>query len=388
MKIAQFLYTKNKGWQGEFPDEPMSPNLVLVFGNQTRCNTDVIAQWLQENYPNVPVMGCSTAGEIFNTEVYDDSFSITAIEFEHAQTQLEQVDFKSTSDSKEVGVSLAKKFKQKDLRWLFVLSDGLNINGTQLVAGINSVLPKEVIVTGGLAGDGTHFEQTTLCLNQHCGDHRVIALGVYGEHLQVGYGSLGGWDPFGPDRKITKSNANVLYELDGQSALELYKTYLGEYAKDLPASGLLFPLKVTNSAGLSVVRTLLSIDESDGGMHFAGDVPEGDFARLMKANFDRLVDGASGAAEQTQKTSCTSNTELAILISCVGRKMVLEQRIEEEVESVREVLGNEPILTGFYSYGEICPILDSVGCNLHNQTMTITTLSEILPDQPIKKGEL
>ena len=111
-------------------------------------------------------------------------------------------------------------------------------------------------------------------------------------------------------------------------------------------------------------------------MTFAGDVPEGHYARLMKANFDRLVDGSTGAAKISLETLGSSPPELAILISCVGRKMVLRQRIEEEVEGVREVLGPSPVLAGFYSYGEIAPPSRCARCELHNQTMTITTLSE------------
>jgi hypothetical protein len=60
----------------------------------------------------------------------------------------------------------------------------------------------------------------------------------------------------------------------------------------------------------------------------------------------------------------------------VGRRLVLRQRIEEEVEAVREVLGGAPVMTGFYSYGEISPLNPSARCALHNQTMTVTTLTE------------
>ncbi|RJQ51925.1 MAG: hypothetical protein C4530_19405, partial [Desulfobacteraceae bacterium] len=188
---------------------------------------------------------------------------------------------------------------------------------------------------------------------------------------------LGGWDPFGPERLVTRSKGNVLYELDGQSALELYKRYLGEHAKELPASGLLFPLNMrTAESDSGVVRTILAVDEADQSMTFAGDVPEGAHVRLMKANFDHLVDGAIGAAQTSYEAIGSRSPELAILISCVGRKFILKQRVEEEVEGVQEVLGADTVLTGFYSYGEICPSAPRANCELHNQTMTITTFAE------------
>jgi len=193
----------------------------------------------------------------------------------------------------------------------------------------------------------------------------------------VGFGSLGGWDAFGPERLITRSKENVLYELDGRSALDLYKNYLGDHARNLPSSALLFPLSVrAREKDAPVVRTVLAIDETDQSMTFAGDVPVGAYARFMKANFDRLIDGALGAARSSHQALGEGTAELAVLISCVGRKLVLKQRIEEEVEAVREVLGPDTVLTGFYSYGELSPFTPDARCELHNQTMTITTLSE------------
>lgn len=175
---------------------------------------------------------------------------------------------------------------------------------------------------------------------------------------------------------MTRSRGNVLFELDGQPALALYKSYLGEHARDLPGSALLFPLLLEDAGGgAGLVRAVLGVDEAAGSLTFAGDVPEGTSARLMKANFDRLVDGACGAATASLHGLDGAAAELALLISCVGRKLVLRQRVEEEIEAVREVLP-QAVLAGFYSYGELCPQGSVGSCELHNQTMTITTLGE------------
>jgi hypothetical protein len=245
------------------------------------------------------------------------------------------------------------------------------------VRGLTHHLPAGVTVTGGLSADGDRFQETFVFYDGQPQRDAVAAIGLYGHHLKVGYGSLGGWDPFGPERLITHSRGNILYELDGRSALALYKQYLGDYASGLPATGLLFPLSLRAEEGESgVVRTILGIDEEAQSLIFAGDVPEGTYARLMKANFDRLIDGAVGAARTTYEAIGSAEPDLALLISCVGRKLVLKQRVEEEVEGVREVLGSRPVFTGFYSYGEISPFTPSARCELHNQTMTITTFAE------------
>jgi hypothetical protein len=302
------------------------------------------------------------------------------VRFARTRVKLARALINGPEASRDAGVGLGRQLAHDGLNHVLVFSDGLNVNGTALVAGLTEALPAHVAVTGGLSGDGTDFERTLVIAGAPPADHAIAAIGFYGDALRVGYGSLGGWDPFGPDRRITRSKGNVLYELDGQSGLALYKHYLGEHAAGLPATGLLFPLELHEQPGgrdQGLVRTLLSVNEGDQSMTFAGDMPEGVYARLMKANFDRLIEGASGAARATRAPLGDAGAQLAVLISCVGRKLVLQQRVEEEIESVRDVLGPNAVLTGFYSYGEISPSAPAGKCELHNQTMTITTFAEV-----------
>jgi hypothetical protein len=378
MKTEQTRWLGQHGWS---PDRPgrlgADADIVLLFGSGKILSDPARLDEVSASYPRAHLLGCSTAGEICGTEVTDDSLVCTAISFEHTRVAVAQVSARDTGGSFEAGASLARSLDPRSLVHAFVLSDGLSVNGSQLVAGLSSQLPADVTVTGGLSADGARFEETFVLCDGVPTRDAVTLLGLYGDRLRVGYASLGGWDPFGPERVITRSEGNVLYELDGQSALGLYKRYLGDLAAGLPATGLRFPLSVRTQEGdAGVVRTVLSIDERDQSMTFAGDLPHGAYARLMKANFDRLIDGAAGAARTSAEAVHGSTPDLAILISCVGRKMVLGQRIEEEVESVREIMGEATVLAGFYSYGEVSPFTPNARCELHNQTMTITTLAE------------
>ncbi len=272
---------------------------------------------------------------------------------------------------------LAQLLDPENLTHVMVLSDGLAVNGSELVRGLVQYLPEHVTVTGGLAGDGDRFGETLTFWDSMPEKDTAAVLGLYGNRLKVGYGSMGGWDPFGPERLVTRSDGNVLYELDGNSALALYKKYLGEYASELPVTGLYFPLSVRTATGETRgVRSILAVCEEDQSLRFAGDIPQGAYVRLMKANIDRLIDGAVGAAETCYRDVGSISPELAVLISCVARKRVLRQQVEEEVESVHNILGDRTTLTGFYSYGEISPLTPGGKCELHNQTMTITTFSE------------
>jgi hypothetical protein len=378
MKVEQRIWTEANGWKPDSAsDLANSAQLVLMFGASQVLTDKKHYPKVKETYPSAHILGCSTAGEIYGTEVLDDSLVTTAIYFEHTQIKTAHASLSETKNSLQAGEHLAKSLESAELVHVFVISDGIVVNGSDLVAGMVKHLPSGVAITGGLSGDGSRFERTFVCLDGQPEQGKIAAVGFYGDRLKVGYGSLGGWDPFGPERLVTLSRGNVLYELDGYSALDLYKRYLGESAQDLPASALLFPLSLRTREGeTGVVRTILGIDEKEQSMTFAGDVPEESYVRLMKANFDRLIDGATGAAKISYQAIGSSSPDLAILISCVGRKLVLKQRIEEEVEGVRDILGDRTVLTGFYSYGEISPFTPSAKCELHNQTMTITTFSE------------
>jgi len=378
MKLEQRRWSEQGGWDA--PDGVelgRDAQLVLVFGSRESLMKKRSLDDVRGRYPRAHLFGCSTAGEIRGTQVTDDSLVATAIRFERTRIAGARASIEESGDSRRAGENLARLLSPDGLVHVFVLSDGVRVNGSELVRGLTENLPPNVTVTGGLSGDGTHFKETAVLWDGVPEQGTIAAMGFYGDHLKVGYASLGGWDPFGPERVVTRSKGNVLFELDGRSSLALYKEYLGEHAGGLPATGLLFPLCIRTTAGeTGVVRTILAVCEEEQSMTFAGDVPEGSYARLMKANFDRLVDGAVGAAVNSSRGISPHGAELAVLISCVGRKLILKQRVEEEVEGVREVLGDATVLTGFYSYGEISPFTPRARCELHNQTMTITTFAE------------
>jgi hypothetical protein len=363
----------------EIPDLalPVEADWLLVFGSRELLQDPALFPMLRQKYPAALITGCSTAGEIYGTEVLDGRIVLTAVRFAASTLRMVAARHDGAADSREVGRALLDQLPAAELRHVLVLADGLCFNGSELVRGLREALPAGVNVTGGLAGDGPDFHATVVLADAPAAQNVVAAIGFHGQRLRVGYGSVGGWDAFGPARLITRAQDNVLYDLDGESALGLYKTYLGQQADRLPASALLFPLALhLPDADTYVVRTILSIDEARQSMTFAGDLPVGASVRLMKANVNRLVDGAIAAAEDNLLQLGGRAPELAILISCIGRKLVLRQRIEEETEGVAEVLGHATRLAGFYSYGEIAPHSALTRCELHNQTMTVTTFSE------------
>jgi hypothetical protein len=373
MKIDTLTYTVEDGFSSVLPNISAPQLLVLIFGHSGFLENPQPFDALAAKYPQATVMGCSSAGEILNNSIHDDSLVISLVQFESTTLRMTHVNIHDPLESRNIGRLLADRLAGDGLKSIFVLSDGLNVNGSELAQGFNDVVPKSTTVTGGLAGDGDRFAKTWVLQNGKPVSGVVAALGLYG-NVHVGHGSRGGWKPFGPAREVTRAEHNVLYELAGKPALALYKTYLGDMAQGLPATGLRFPLALSQPGETKeLVRTILAVDEATQSLTFAGDIPVGAYAQLMRANLEQLVEGAEDAA--LMSSTDTDKEVLCIAISCVGRRMVMGADAEEEVEAVLDNLPENTTQIGFYSYGEISPFSTGT-CDLHNQTMTLTTIHE------------
>jgi hypothetical protein len=377
MKVGQVTVRNAQATASDFESlTALAPQLVLAFG--AVANLRGSADALALAFPQAHRVGCSTAGEISKSGVEDGTLVVTAMHFDHSAVVQFSTVLSDMDDSFAAGKRLASGLPVDGLRAVLIFGQGVKINGSAVLSGMTEVIGTAIPITGGLAGDGGAFAQTWVLDDQGVSDDRLCCVGLYGETLEFSHGSFGGWSPFGPARKVTRSDNNVLYELDGESALEVYKNYLGEHSKGLPASGLLFPFAMLGEdhSEVGLIRTILGVDEAAGSLTLAGDIDPNGYLKLMHASTDALVDGAEAAAEAAKAMQDSDGQGLALLVSCVGRKLVMGGRVEEEVEAVGDVFGKGATLTGFYSYGEMSPFTRAVECKLHNQTMTITYIGE------------
>lgn len=376
MKTVTARWSTSQGWPDSLGSLDSPSTLVLAFGGSDCLTSPRAIEELKAAFPKGHVLGCSTSGQIRGESVQDEGVDAIVMRFEHASLRVHTSPVKAASDSFQAGQAIGRALSAENLRGVFVLSDGLHANGTQLCNGLASALPSGTSTTGGLAGDGSRFEHTWVACDGPPAEHLVAAVGLYGdESVALWHGCQGGWDTFGPERKVTKSADNVLFELDGEPALQIYERYLGDHAAHLPASALLFPLSVKRPGyAAAVVRTVLGVSKENGSMTFAGDIPQGSMVQLMRADFDRLIDGASQAAGMIPLPASVSAA--CVPISCVGRRLILKHRTEEELEEIAAKLGPGVPQVGFYSYGEICPS-SGPACELHNQTITLTVFAEV-----------
>ncbi|HEX5622905.1 MAG TPA: FIST N-terminal domain-containing protein [Sulfuricurvum sp.] len=375
MLIQELVWTEGK-WKetkGESP-EPSSVQLILLFGDVSELENLEHLHYFQGRYPHAHVVGASTAGTIESGTLSEHSAVATLIGFERGWVEVACVNHLDNETLEKQSKELIEQLPQENLRHVFVLMDGMKLNGSLLVKGINSG-DKKLSVTGGLAGDQFTFERTLVLANAAAQERQAVAIGFYGDSLHISVGCETGWEEFGAERVVTRSEGNVVYEIDNKPALKLYEDYLGEFIKDLPFSGLRFPLNVRQYSGdKEVVRVMMGINE-DQSLWFAGDVPQGSIVRLMKTNVNNLVQGADLVAGLIDQYN--DKPSLALTVSCSGRRSVLKQMVDEELSAVQERLGKQTHLCGFYSFGELSPFSDDLlNCKLHNQTMTLTVIYE------------
>jgi hypothetical protein len=377
MIVDDLLWTPGGGWRK--PCGSATAGLVLYFGARAAIEDGRRFAELRDLHPGARLLGCSTGGQIRAGDVEDHCVTGVAITLERSNARFHSTTIESAADSRRCGQDIGRALAGEGLRGVFLLSDGLAVNGSELVAGLADAVGLDVPITGGLAGDGARFISTLVGADAAPRSHAIAAIGFYGAAIRMGHGSAGGWSVFGPRRTMTRSHDNVLYELSDKKALDLYELYLGpEDAKELPGSALLYPLLISDPENpqQQVVRTVLGVDRLQRSMTFAGSMPQGWSAQLMRGSFDRLIAGASAAAEQARLPDDAGEPDLAIMISCIGRRLLMGQSVVGEVEAAAAALGSNCHKLGFYSYGEISPHHVTGRSILHNQTMTVMTLSE------------
>ncbi|MEJ2669387.1 MAG: FIST C-terminal domain-containing protein [Gammaproteobacteria bacterium] len=361
MKIDTLVFG-NSGWQLQCDeiDEKARAQLVLVFGDSDTIKLPSCYDALRALYPEAHIVGSSSCGNILGPEIANESAIATAVHFNNARIAISTVEFTPNKPVADIAVQLVTQLPKAGLRHVFVLADGLTMSGSELVRALNQT-ELAVPVTGGMAGDNDRFQETWILADAPAKQSSIVAIGFYGDDLIISSGCRAGWNPFGADDR---------------PALDLYQEYLGEFAKDLPGSGLRFPLSIREHDNAPwLIRGILGIDEQARSISFAGDVPEGYTARLMNADLNRLIDGAGEAAQCINVAN--DKRALGLVVSCVGRRIVMKQITEEELDVIEDVVGSNVQLSGFYSYGELSPFEnDILNCHLHNQTMMLTAIYE------------
>lgn len=436
MNIETLAYSPRNGWSAALPVAMDSAaTLLLVFAAPGMYDDDAPINELRAVFPHSHIAGCSTAGEIINTKILDDSLTVAIVQFAATRLQVCDAPVSHPHLSLCAGQTIAEELYRPDLRAILVFADGTGVNGAELVRGFGQIIPSGIPIMGGLAGDGARYQRTWVLVDGKPQTHAVTAVGLYGDRLQVGHAAQSGLSAIGGDYSVTSAQGNVVYALDGKPALTVYQEALGELAEALPGTALLFPAAMRSglSEAQSVVRTVADIDEQTKSLIFAADVPVGARLRWMQAEASQMVSGASDAArvafkrtlsrsvagngmgwrigvptptlkpqprptdllnaeliakhraagvalldpfegESASDDKAASKDTLCLAFSGIARRLLLGAQCDDELFAVMDMLPANTHMVGFYGYGEIAPAGRAV--ELHQQTMAITTMRE------------
>lgn len=375
MEIKKLIYNDGS-WSENFPKDMDSPKtIVLIFGNDEQRVQEVI-----KAFPKSHIAGSSTFGEIYGGHVYDKTVSVSVIKFSDVKIKSVEVPFTDYAESYNTGVKVFQELNEDKLSGILVFTKGLVFNGDQFAKGINSKNNKNVLIGGGMAGD-PEVKDTWVISKQGKRTQAVVAVGFYGDNFQMMISTESGITPLGVERTVTKSDKNILYEVNHKPALEFYREFLGDNFKDLTKSAIQYPIAVSKDYKISqaeLVRTPYTINEKDQSVTFTGEVPEGLQIRLMMAGSENMVSGSEKAAQDTKTRikKAKGDPAFVLLVSCASRKMVMGEFTEEEIDMVQTVLGQKDYtISGYYAFGEIVSAQGGT-CVLQNQTINLISFYE------------
>ncbi|PRY15087.1 FIST signal transduction protein [Kineococcus rhizosphaerae] len=389
MRVHHARWDRAQGWSTPLPVADGPRTLVLVLAGPAVPAADVPVDDVRAAYPTSSVLGCSTAGLVLGEGLLDEEVLVAVLVFERTRLVLEHTPL-TAATSEEAGARLGERLLRHgrpdpsadggDLAAVLVLSQGRDVVGNAVAAGLSRGTGGTVPVFGGMSAGlpvpGGALPQCWVLVEGRPQTGALTAVGLYGDRVGLGVGTGSGWADLGPQRRVTRSEGATLHELDGRPALALYERYLGDEARGLPVAGLRFPLAIRRPGepDTPVVRSVLGVDHAADTILLTGDVPQGCTAQLLHQDSEALADAAEVAARDAV-AAASAPVGLALVVTCLGRRLALGSRTEDELESVVAGLPAGTPVVGFYTYGELAPTA-ARSCDLHNKTLTVAVLGE------------
>jgi hypothetical protein len=353
------------------------PHLVLLFAWAKYDQARLLEGLYAELPATTRLVGCSSYGEINSEEAVAGTATAMGLIFEGIAFETFAVE--GGRDGFSVGKTLGEQVQAFAPTLLMVFPDGLRMNSTQFLLGLQSVLGREFPIIGGISADDGSFSQTYEYSDRRAFSWGAVAVALKGP-IEVVTAAKSGWVPIGTTRTCTKvEDGNVLLELDGKPALSFYKDYLGYRASEMPMVAVEFPIGVVGGVpgtqrmpdgDILLMRAIKGVDEARQAIVFGGDVPEGAEIRMTRAIKDDVIQGAIAATAQVK--SQQEDPGVALIFNCMARKIVLGSRYKDELKEPMKQLGPGVPKIGFYTYGELSPVQ---GVTMHHdETFTLALL--------------
>lgn len=336
-----------------------------------------LVQGVYESVGTQNVVGCTSAGEISCEGYGYNSAVLGGFVSDQVDVHVAFVD-EIARDSERAGEILAASLPG-GVHFVQLFSDALKGNGCALLRGMTRVLGDATVIGGGAAADNMRFCHTLQFFGPSIHTGAAVAMGFSGR-FRLGMGVRSGWSPIGIAKRVTRAAGNVVYELNHQPALEVYRRFLGKHVDKLPAVGAEYALGLVDNYGTMglddycLMRASLAVNHQDGSILYGGEVPQGAMVRFTCCDSNSLLEAAGGAGRAAVAELSGSTPVMAFFYSCLARKVMLGRRTPEETEMVRQILGRSIPILGFYTFGEYGRIAIGKPSVLHNETAAVTIL--------------
>lgn len=350
---------------------------MVVFAAHEYCHLPQPLDALRNAFPQSKIIGCSTPVVVCDGALLPDTISVGIIRFHHTQLRLSYAPVPSFEESRVAGQQLGQQLAAANLKGVLIFSDGVTTEATELVQGLQEMLPPNVTIAGGLAS-GHSLDDTWMLCDGELKRFHACAVGFMGNAVELTRATGGGWRLIGAECKATRTSGRTLFELDGERAKDVYHRQVGrDIGFGLRESSSRYPLTVRlPGLEMQIVRDVNSVDEDSGAIELAGDIPEGVMVQVMTTTEDDILDGVDEAIDRMRsKTILPQNNALAICVSCAGRRAVLLEKTCEEAALAHDGLGHGIHQIGMYAFGEISTT-SSGPPQVHNETITIGLIRE------------
>jgi len=366
--IKKIIHHIDTALEGDF-----KPSVAFIYSAST-FNIPKLAKKLGKY--SFPIMGATTDGEIYankedGVNEVDGHIICMLIEMNPSSMEMTFIQIDENQDAFSIGEHIGMWAKSSfSTCSIITLTSGLSFDNDAYTQGI---LSREIdYVFGGASGDGLLLEETTVFSNNMVSNHGVVALALDKSKIDILGSRAFGWKGIGKERIVTKASKNIVYEIDGQPAVDFYKNYLDITADDMPHVGIEYPLEVRLRNGQVVYRAVLDIDEEHNSLVFAGHVEEKARVRISAPRGRNIINEVKTSVVKVLKENPNFEPELALLFPCCSRKQVLGHLTSLEIESVYN--NSKVPMIGFFAYGEIGAFPG--GYCFHNETFVTAFLRE------------
>lgn len=335
-----------------------------------------ILRLIQKTFPGIELIGGTTNGELSSIlEFQQDSLTLMLFASDHVEIRagLGRHASQEPYQAAHQAITQAQAQNTTPPRLCITFPESLTSSGAKILEGLKQSLGEDIPILGGLTADDYTFDKTYQFFHDQVLSDSVPVLVFFGD-LQISHGVSSGWKPISPKSRVTKVEGNVVYEIEGQRALDFYQDYLG--AERFVNNYAIHALAVFEEKERFYMRAPNSYDLDSGTVTFFADIPEQVLVQISDASREDILAASKASLQEALNHYPGTQPTAALLISCSARRRILGTSTSQEYQLIKTHLPQGLPCCGFYAYGEIAPLEQNGSTRFHNKTFVTLLMGE------------